>query len=180
MIQLCWPKSRWWLMIAAVWPGLVQILARPVWLGLLAAVAFGFTLDLCLVGACIYEGLWPGWLAALLWVLLVLQWVGGLAWAVWTVGWCNPAPHRDEIEQAFREGQNLYLQGQWTEACERFERVVDLDPEDADGWVQLGTAYGRMGRLADARRALRRCLRMDVRGKWRWEARQELAHLASR
>lgn len=172
--------TRGWLMAAAVWPGLVQVLTRPIAWGLAAAVGFGLTLDLCLVGTYIYQGLWPTWLTALLWVLVVLEWLGGVAWAVWTVGWCNPDAHRDEIERAFREGLDLYLKGQWQSACERFERIVGLHPEDADALVQLGAVYGRLGRLNDARRALCRCRRVDVDGKWRWEVRQELAHLAER
>ena len=170
---------RSWLMAAALWPGLVQILTRPIALGLGAAVVFGLTLDLCLVGAYIYQAMWPAWLVALLWVLLVLEWLGGVAWAGWTVGWCNPESHREEIDHAFRQGQDLYLKGQWAQACELFERVVQLHPEDADALVQLGTTYGRLGRLMEARRTLRRCLRADVQGKWRWEVQQELVHLST-
>ena len=49
----------------------------------------------------------------------------------------------------------LYMRSQrWTEAAAQFEQVVKLDPNVPDGYYQLGLAYGRLKRSADAQSAM--------------------------
>ena len=49
----------------------------------------------------------------------------------------------------------LFMRAQrWSEAAVEFEQVVKLDPNVSEGYYQLGLAYGRLKRTADAQSAM--------------------------
>ena len=49
----------------------------------------------------------------------------------------------------------LFMRSQrWAEAAAEFEQVIKLDPNVPDGYYQLGLAYGRLKRTADAQSAM--------------------------
>ena len=98
--------------------------------------------------------------------------------------------HQEEKDAWFREGLRHYLLGvdapdEIEAARQAFARLVRWDPEDADAHFHLAMCYGALGRTGDdppkrrkqARRALRRCQRVDEDEKWAWEVRQELNRL---
>jgi superkiller protein 3 len=52
----------------------------------------------------------------------------------------------------------LYLLGRLEAAIERFRQAVELDPEYAEAWNNLGNALAEAGRIAGAIYALRQAL----------------------
>lgn len=55
-------------------------------------------------------------------------------------------------------GAERIRDGRFEEAAAVLQTAVKLDPELADGWVNLGVALSRLHRMADAERAFRRAL----------------------
>jgi tetratricopeptide (TPR) repeat protein len=58
-------------------------------------------------------------------------------------------------------GAELLRQGELAEARRRLEIATRLDPDTADGWVNLGVARRRLGEIAGAETAYRRALEAD-------------------
>lgn len=79
-------------------------------------------------------------------------------------------------EVKLREALTHYLRGENEQAVIALEagRDLDLDGVDADILFHLGALRRRLGEHWRARRLFRRCLAVDVEGKWRWEVEQEL------
>jgi len=55
----------------------------------------------------------------------------------------------------------LYDQQQWQRAIEWYQKVLELDPKNANARTDLGTAYFNLGRPTDALREYRRSLAID-------------------
>lgn len=64
----------------------------------------------------------------------------------------------DELEWLRRRGDILRISARFTEAQKDYQRLIDLSPEDADGWLELGHCYYALGLEADAERAFLRAL----------------------
>lgn len=76
-----------------------------------------------------------------------------------------------EMDPAFMPARlslgKLFMRSQrWTEAASEFEQVIKLDPNVPDGYYQLGLAYGRLKRTAEAQSAMATFKRLnDVQKK---------------
>ena len=126
-------------MALSVWPGLAQIWSGQEVLGLLLALVFASALNLAIVSRWIWnEAFAPGW-SDFLAMLAVVSWFASFGYTVWWVGLCHPDRHRQEIERLFREAQEAYLQGRWTDSKSRIERILAWDETDADALMQLGS-----------------------------------------
>jgi cytochrome c-type biogenesis protein CcmH/NrfG len=159
------------------WPGLVQIWSGQETLGLLLAALFAFSLNLSIMARWIWtEAFPPGW-CEFFGIFAVLSWVASLSYAVWWVGFCHPDRHAREIDKLFREAQEAYLQGRWSEAKARLERILARDESDADVLMQLGSLYVRTQQASLARRTFLQCLELKGGVKWRWEIEQALRRL---
>ena len=53
----------------------------------------------------------------------------------------------------FLLGQEYLQEGRYMEAVAKFRRVVELNPESAEGWFMLGTAYEKTQIPKEARTA---------------------------
>lgn len=42
-------------------------------------------------------------------------------------------------------GQEYLAEGRFMEAAAKFRRVVELNPQHGDGWMQMGAAYEKVG-----------------------------------
>ncbi|HKA86418.1 MAG TPA: tetratricopeptide repeat protein [Haliangiales bacterium] len=76
----------------------------------------------------------------------------------------HPAADAEDIargEEIFDRAYRHLVAGRFDDAATGFEAVVKLVPSHYASWGNLGAAYARLGRLADAERCLRRAL--DVR-----------------
>jgi Flp pilus assembly protein TadD len=74
----------------------------------------------------------------------------------------EPAPivvaRRDDWTRWNDYGIGLFLQGDLTGAAAAFGKITDLDPSNADGWVNVGRVRVQEGSLAAAREVLERAL----------------------
>jgi tetratricopeptide (TPR) repeat protein len=66
-----------------------------------------------------------------------------------------------EAASALGEGISLFRSGDFEGAVEAFRRAVELDPDNAQAYVSLGSAYLRINRPAEAARAFRRASDLD-------------------
>ncbi|HZZ80701.1 MAG TPA: tetratricopeptide repeat protein, partial [Gemmataceae bacterium] len=65
----------------------------------------------------------------------------------------------------------LYAVGQRVAAIERWRTAVEIDPDYAEAWNNLGVALGEAGRMGEARQALATAIRLDfasARWNMRW------------
>jgi hypothetical protein len=144
---------------------------------LILAALFAATLDLAIAARWIWtEAFVPGWSSAF-GTLALFTWLASFGYTIWWAWLCHPDRHRQEIDRLFRDALEAYLQGRWSDARKRIERILMIDETDADALVQLGTLYVRMQEPALARRAFRQCLELEGGSKWRWEIQQALARL---
>lgn len=66
-----------------------------------------------------------------------------------------------ETGSAMAEGVSLFRSGDYEGAVEAFRRAVELDPDNEQAYVSLGSAYLRINRAAEAARAFRRAIDLD-------------------
>jgi hypothetical protein len=159
------------------WPGLVQIWSGQEILGLFLAALFGFSLNLSVVARWIWVEVFPpGW-CEFFGTFAVLTWIASSGYTIWWVGFCHPDHHAREIDKLFREAQEAYLQGRWSDSKGRLEQILARDDCDIDALMQLGTLYIRIQQPVLARRMFLQCLGLKQAGKWRWEIEQELGRL---
>src|SRR5262245_24581475 len=172
--------QRW---IAACWPGLLQAWVLGCWRGLALATAFAAALNLALVATFV----WPRWPAgapvglagSAAWVLVLGLWVYG------AVGlrrqWARVAPPRRVDPQSdgwFREAQQAYLQGHWTQAETLVKNVLERRPADVEARLLRASIERRTRRIAAARQTLDELNADAAAGRWRLEIAAELRQIA--
>ena len=168
---------RFRIVALSVWPGLAQIWSGQEVLGLLLGVFFASAVNLAIVSRWIWIDAFATGLSDFLAVLAGFSWLMSFGYTLWWVGLCHPDRHRQEIERLFREAQETYLQGRWSESKKRIEQILARDETDADALMQLGSLYVRTREPSLARRAFLQCLESSQGAKWRWEIQRALARL---
>jgi hypothetical protein len=171
---------RFRIVALSVWPGLAQIWSGQEVLGLLLGVFFASAVNLAIVSRWIWIDAFATGLSDFLAVLAGFSWLMSFGYTVWWIGLCHPDRHRQEIERLFREAQETYLQGRWSESKKRIERILARDETDADALMQLGSLYVRTREPSLARRAFLQCLESSQGAKWRWEIQRALARLGEK
>ena len=75
-------------------------------------------------------------------------------WEIWS------RSGNQEIARLFETGTHALSQGQWPEAVAAFTKIIDRDPDFAEGWNKRATAYYLMGEyqksLADCDEVVKR------------------------
>ena len=171
---------RFRIIALSVWPGLAQIWSGQEVLGLLLGVFFASAVNLAIVSRWIWIDAFATGLSDFLAVLAGFSWLMSFGYTVWWIGLCHPDRHRQEIERLFREAQETYLQGRWSESKKRIEQILARDETDADALMQLGSLYVRTREPSMARRAFLQCLESSQGAKWRWEIQRALARLGEK
>jgi hypothetical protein len=171
---------RFRIIALSVWPGLAQIWSGQEVLGLLLGVFFASALNLAIVSRWIWIDAFATGLCDFLATLAGFSWLMSFGYTVWWIGLCHPDRHRQEIERLFREAQETYLQGRWSESKKRIEQILARDETDADALMQLGSLYVRTREPSLARRAFLQCLESSQGAKWRWEIQRALARLGEK
>jgi hypothetical protein len=171
---------RFRIVALSVWPGLAQIWSGQEVLGLLLGVFFASAVNLAIVSRWIWIDAFATGLSDFLATLAGFSWLISFGYTLWWVGLCHPDRHRQEIERLFREAQETYLQGRWSESKKRIERILARDETDADALMQLGSLYVRTREPSMARRAFLQCLESSQGAKWRWEIQRALARLGEK
>jgi hypothetical protein len=171
---------RFRIMALSFWPGLAQIWSGQEVLGLLLGLFFASAVNLAIVSRWIWTDAFASGLSDFLATLAGFSWIMSFGYTVWWIGLCHPDRHRQEIERLFREAQESYLQGRWSESKKRIERILARDETDADALMQLGSLYARTREPSMARRAFLQCLESSQGAKWRWEVQRALAKLGEK
>jgi hypothetical protein len=172
-------RRRFRIVALAFWPGLAQIWSGQEVLGLLLGLFFAWALNLAIVSRWIWiEAFAPAWVDFLA-ILAVVSWFASLGYTLWWVGLCHPERHRGEIERLFREAQEAYLQGRYSESKNRIERILARDEADADALMQLGSIYLRTRQPTLARHTFQQCLESKGGVKWRFEIQRALDRLGN-
>ncbi len=80
-----------------------------------------------------------------------------------TLGLASPAfaDRREDAKAQVEFGWDVAMKGLWNEAAYRWEKAVELDPEYAAAWNNLGIAYEHQGKFAQARNAYEKALKID-------------------
>lgn len=60
------------------------------------------------------------------------------------------APATPALEQTYQEGRAAYEAGKFTDAAEKFARVVSTDPQHLNALINWGTALSRSGKPLEA------------------------------
>lgn len=155
-----------------LWPGLPQIWSGQVVTGLLAATFFGLMLNAFVVTQWVYTD-WtdPGTRQ----ILMVMAATFYLAMTGWTCLWVwkfHPEKFEQEIERLYRLAADSYLKGRWAETRDQLERIVALDPSDAEALLRLARLLQRNNEKELAVRVLDQCRDTPGALKWRWEIEQ--------
>jgi hypothetical protein len=159
---------------------MAQIWSGQEILGLLLGLFFASAVNLAIVSRWIWIDAFATGLSDFLATLAGFSWLMSFGYTVWWIGLCHPDRHRQEIERLFREAQETYLQGRWSESKKRIERILARDETDADALMQLGSLYVRTREPSMARRAFLQCLESSQGAKWRWEIQRALARLGEK
>ena len=171
---------RFRIVALSIWPGMAQIWSGQEILGLLLGLFFASAVNLAIVSRWIWIDAFATGLSDFLATLAGFSWLMSFGYTVWWIGLCHPDRHRQEIERLFREAQEAYLQGRWSESKKRIERILARDESDADALMQLGSLYVRTREPSMARRAFVQCLESSQGAKWRWEIQRALARLGEK
>jgi tetratricopeptide (TPR) repeat protein len=66
-----------------------------------------------------------------------------------------------EVQRLLSDGIDRFRRGDYEGALGAFRQVTELDPENAQGFVSVGSTYLRLNRLSEAGRAFRRALAIE-------------------
>jgi len=69
--------------------------------------------------------------------------------------------NRDEWTRWNDYGIGLLLEGDLTGAAGAFEKIIEMDPKNLDGWVNMGRVRVQEGNLGEARKVLERALQLQ-------------------
>jgi hypothetical protein len=173
-------SKRYRVAALSLWPGLPQIWTGQVAFGLTLAAFFAVLLNLAVVSQWVYVQWIDASSRQVLWVVTCLTYAG---MAAWTVVWAwkfHPDRFHDEIEVLYRQSADSYFQGRWSEARDRLERLIVLDPSDTEALLRLARLLLRTNEPDIARRVLDQCRDTPGARKWAWEIDQVAASLAGK
>ncbi len=71
-----------------------------------------------------------------------------------------PADFQERARRLEEEGDRLRQEGEWKRAIEVYREALERDPNLAEAMAKLGSSYARIGKLAEARTAYFRALRL--------------------
>jgi hypothetical protein len=163
--------------LTLVWPGLPWLWLRGSVSGLVLALAFALTLDVAVIATWI----WPGLIE--LPVTMGLWTATAVIWLVATVSAAAAFPppiaeaEGSEADLLFVRARAAYLGRDWTQAETRLRELLSISPTDGEAQLLLATLLRRVGRPAEARRALEALARSDSGTPWRSAIAAEMTKL---
>lgn len=163
--------------LTLVWPGLPWLWLRGSIGGLVLALAFAVLLDMAIVTTWIWSELVDLQVSIGVWTATVAVWIVATASAVSSF----PAPIPNEPDAAadalFVKARDAYLARDWLTAETRLRAVLALAPTDGEAQLLLATLLRRVGRKAEARRALEQLSRSDSGAPWQSAIAREIVLL---
>lgn len=159
------------------WPGLPWLWLRGSVAGLVLAVAFAITLDVAVITTFIWPDLIELSFLLAVWTATAIVWLVSTVSAVaaFPPPLARPAPA--EVDPLFVRARAAYLARDWIVAETRLRELLAVAPTDGEAQLLLGTLLRRVGRRAEARRALEQLSRSDAGVRWSRAIATELARL---
>ena len=167
--------ARWLLYL---WPGLPQLWWRGAASALAVAVGFALALDAALLATWVWSELLSASVRPLVWPVLGLVWVGGMAGTAWRGLSAVASAELGQREDLFPRTLGEYLRGNWLEAEILCRRLVERNAGDAEALLLLATVLRHTSRTDEARSTLAQLRRLDAAAAWKQEIDDELARLA--
>ena len=164
------------------WPGLPQLWLYGRWSGLLKAIAFACFLNFVLYSTFQQNDLLSKAGLVGCWIALGLSWTVAIFHNDWVVKEFERSKgdrkSSDELDELFQMAQSEYLQGHLNEAENLLERILWLEPRDADARLYLATINRHRGKLHQASRQLDAMDEDPDFDKWRFQIEDERKLLA--
>lgn len=152
--------------LTLVWPGLPWLWLRGSVGGLVLALAFAVLLDTAIVTTWIWSELVDLQVSIGIWTAAICVWLAATASAASAF----PAPipgHQDAATEAlFLQARDAYLGRDWLAAERKLRTLLRLSPTDGEAQLLLATLLRRVGRTAEAKKALDQLARSDCGAPW--------------
>lgn len=152
--------------LTLVWPGLPWLWLRGSLGGLVLALAFAVLLDMAIVTTWIWSELVDLPVSIGIWTATITVWIMATASAASSF----PAPISKGPDAAahtfFVKARDAYLARDWLTAETRLRAALALAPTDGEAQLLLATLLRRVGRKAEAKRALEQLSRSDSGAPW--------------
>jgi tetratricopeptide (TPR) repeat protein len=164
--------------LTLVWPGLPWLWLRGSLLGLVLALAFAVAVDVCVLTTWIWTGLVDPPLAIAIWAGTAAIWVLATVSALGHFPVPLGSGREAEADALFVRGRDAYLARDWTAAEAALHELLAIAPTDGEAQLLLATLLRRVGRLAEARSALKKLSASDSGRPWGAAITRELARVA--
>lgn len=163
--------------LTLVWPGLPWLWLRGSIGGLVLALAFAVLLDTAIVTTWIWSELVDLQVSIGVWTATIAVWILATASAV--SSFPAPIPRNSDAaaDTLFVKARDAYLARDWLTAETRLRAALALAPTDGEAQLLLATLLRRVGREAEAKRALEQLSRSDSGAPWQAAIAREIVLL---
>ena len=163
--------------LTLVWPGLPWLWLRGSVGGLVLALAFAVLLDMAIVTTWIWSELVDLQVSIGIWTATVAVWIVATVSAASAFPAPIPKDPDAAVDTLFVKARDAYLARDWLTAETRLRAVLALAPTDGEAQLLLATLLRRVGRAAEAKRALEQLSRSDSGAPWQTAITRELVLL---
>ena len=163
--------------LTLVWPGLPWLWLRGSLGGLVLALAFAVLLDMAIVTTWIWSELVDLPVSIGIWTATIAVWIVATASAASSFPAPIPRYPDAATDTLFVKARDAYLARDWLTAETRLRAVLALAPTDGEAQLLLATLLRRVGRKAEAKRALEQLSRSDSGAPWQTAIARELVLL---
>lgn len=163
--------------LTLVWPGLPWLWLRGSLGGLVLALAFAVLLDMAIVTTWIWSELVGLPVSIGIWTATIAVWIVATASAASSFPAPIPRDPDAAADTLFVKARDAYLARDWLTAETRLRAVLALAPTDGEAQLLLATLLRRVGRKAEAKRALEQLSRSDSGAPWQTAIARELVLL---
>ncbi|MDX1964272.1 MAG: hypothetical protein SFX18_14050 [Pirellulales bacterium] len=171
-----WMQPAHW---AILWPGLPELWQGGDFSALIQAVIFSGLLNLCILSTWVWLDLLPGaaWIGA--WLILTGFWIISCysnARALQKLAYISSG---ETSANLFIQAQTEYLRGNWFEAENHVERLLQRRSNDVEARLLLVAIYRESGHFQAATQELAIVETLSDAAGWRFEILREKAYLQS-
>jgi hypothetical protein len=145
--------------------------------GLVLALAFAVLLDMAIVTTWIWSELVDVRISIGIWTATITVWIVSTASAASSFPAPIPRDPDAATDTLFVKARDAYLARDWLTAETRLRAVLALAPTDGEAQLLLATLLRRVGRTAEAKRALEQLSRSDSGAPWQTAIAREVVLL---
>jgi tetratricopeptide (TPR) repeat protein len=156
-----------------LWPGLPQLCRHGSWSALGVAVTFAALLNLALASSLLWSELLVPGLRNGAWTAVVAVWACSAIISYRQDRRRPVAQESGRSEDGFCAALDHYLKGNWFEAEQILNGLLERNPRDLDARLMLAGLFRHAGRYDEAVRQLERLERFEGSQKWELEIRRE-------